>query len=53
MQFDAQFFRCEVGEDEKTFVKECTKEVSATVGPLWLPHRTNPARLQMIKNELI
>lgn len=30
-----------------------TKEVSATVGACWLPHSTNPARLQMIKNELI
>lgn len=26
MQFDAQFFRCEVGEDEKTFVKSVQRK---------------------------
>lgn len=52
-QLDSQFSRREVGEGRKDLRQECTEEVRATVGPHWLPHRANPARLQMIKNELI
>lgn len=52
-QLDSQFSRREVGEGRKDLRQECTEEVRATVGPHWLPHRANPDRLQMIKNELI
>lgn len=46
-------FKARGGRRWKDLRWECTKEVSAAVGPCWLPHRTNPARLQTIKNELI